>query len=161
MKYHPCTCCFLLVWFGTTKLKIGALGCIFLIAVIFQFEDFANHHAFELLAKYGTTHLVFNDDIQVNMWIYVLVRLLCSFLWGYVNYFLGAGYRICSSSWTSCCFKISRRSFGWPYFLILGCWRGNIHSSFSLFCTLMRLKMSCFFGWAVVVWTSYPHHTRN
>ncbi|XP_049365813.1 NADP-dependent malic enzyme-like [Solanum verrucosum] len=32
--------------------------------VLVQYEDFANHNAFELLVNYGTTHLVFNDDMQ-------------------------------------------------------------------------------------------------
>uniref|UniRef100_M1BF94 Malic enzyme n=1 Tax=Solanum tuberosum TaxID=4113 RepID=M1BF94_SOLTU len=39
--------------------------------------DFANHNAFELLAKYGTTHLVFNDDIQGTT-VVLLVGLVAS-----------------------------------------------------------------------------------
>ncbi|OAY84359.1 NADP-dependent malic enzyme, chloroplastic [Ananas comosus] len=43
--------------------------------VLIQFEDFANHNAFDLLARYCKTHLVFNDDIQAGTGIAELIAL--------------------------------------------------------------------------------------
>ncbi|KAL3356456.1 hypothetical protein AABB24_017232 [Solanum stoloniferum] len=61
-----------------------------------QYEDFANHDAFELMVKYGTTHLVFNDNIRGTA-VVVLAGLVASLKllgWSLVEHtflFFGAG----------------------------------------------------------------------
>ncbi|CAL9126797.1 NADP-dependent malic enzyme-like isoform X2 [Musa acuminata AAA Group] len=64
--------------------------------VLVQFEDFANHNAFDLLTRYSKTHLVFNDDIQgtasvVLAGLVAVLKLVGGTLADHRYLFLGAG----------------------------------------------------------------------
>ncbi|XP_028195282.1 NADP-dependent malic enzyme-like isoform X2 [Glycine soja] len=55
------------------------------------FEDFANHNAFELLAKYGTTHLVQGTASVVLARVVAALKLINGNLADHTFLFLGAG----------------------------------------------------------------------
>ena len=105
---------------------------------VLQFEDFANHNAFDLLARYGTTHLVFNDDIQVHHWQLLIsivdiwqIAINMSLIFGYS---LTAGDSLRGPCRANCSSEISWGNLSWPQISVPWCWRG-----WYIFCCIEQL----------------------
>ncbi|GMY26723.1 NADP-dependent malic enzyme [Fagus crenata] len=101
--------------------------------VLKKLDDFANHNAFELLAKYGTTHLVLNDDIQndiqgtaavVLSGVVAALKLVGGTLDKHTFLFLGAGERTTAVALSGvvAALKLVGGTLDKHTFLFLGAW---------------------------------------